>query len=437
MLEFVFLRVVRGSARKELISMFHLIARRLALVSLFLFVFISAFFPSSTARAAVWTTTQSWTPEWEQNYQSWVATSWDKDFFKRSGFYQNVLMDCADTVYSMRLIFAAQNGLPFAIKDPTGGSGIISNQMSRWDSLPQASRLRQFLLYIFETGSTGSLPDDTYPVAVNRNAITSGALLLTDRLSHHSWTVKYISETGIPFLLFASRPARTVLFERFEFPSIGFLFPGGLKPERHAGFRAFRHPEDLKKPVWDVPGYSLEQYQIPVERWPETMQKRLQLKEETPEGRVTRLLNETCKGARERVEAVNQALLAQAKIGSRCMTAEEYDDLSTPNRDKRMKDSFEALAKAVNEAASLGILSGGRAETIRAQAESVLAGEKSRMSPQAFCPVEIAPGVTLTLGQVFERSRGDRMSNNPHDTLEMRWGLAAFPSSKARSCPVY
>jgi hypothetical protein len=209
-------------------------------------------------QAAVWSNTNEWNQKWEIKYQEWVKKNWDKDFYKRETPYKNLRVDCADAVYTMRYAFAAENGLPFAIKDPTGGSTLLSNQITRWDSEAPEQRKRSFLQYLFDAVSTQSMPRDTYPVAVSRQTITSGAVLLTDASSHHSWTIKYVSETGIPFLVFSSRPAKSIMFTRYEYPTTSFTFPTGLKPETQAGFRAFRTPEQLGLAVWEVSGYSLE-----------------------------------------------------------------------------------------------------------------------------------------------------------------------------------
>jgi hypothetical protein len=333
----------------------------------------------------------------------------------------------------MRLIFAYENGLPFVINDNTGGKSFISNSMSRWDKLAPEKRPREFLLFIYQSVATTTLPRDSYPVAVNRDAIGSGRFLMTDAARPHSWTVKYVSETGIPFLLFASRPARTVLFERFEFPSMGFTFPNGLKPERYAGFRAFRQPQDLAKPVWEVPGYSLEQYQIPYNQWRKIMQTRLQVSQETPEAQVRRLLNTACVGSKERIEAVHQALTAMKKIGSRCFSASEYDDLSTPSRDRRLGDSFAELVDAYQRAVSAGVV---LPLDLKAQLDFMIAGSDDPVLV-GFCPIEIAPGQVLSLGQIYVAFRDQKLSNNPHDPLEARWGLRPGPSPRARACPVY
>jgi hypothetical protein len=390
----------------------------------------------SKVHAAVWENTDSWTPEAEGRYHEWVKDNWTKDFFYNDDYYHGVIMDCAKAVYSMRLIYASEHGLPFVVKDPTGGHGVISNDMKRFDHLDRKTRLRDFLLYAFQVLSTASLPNDSYPVAITREAIGSGRMLITDHSHHHSWTVKFLSETGIPFLLFASRPARTELYERFEYPTQGFIFPKGILPETNAGFRNFRKPEDALKPVWEVPGYSLEQYQIGSNGWGRQMQKRLQLRQESFEMRISRLLNTSCKNASERAVSVRDCGRYLSKIGDRCMTADEFDDWSTPSKDARMKGTFEDLARAYHEAMNA-----------RAQiSPKVLAQVQSVVDPSApgrghapdYCPVAIySGGRSMSLGQIYTRSIDGRLSSNPHDTTLMRWGLEAGPSRRAASCPVY
>jgi hypothetical protein len=385
------------------------------------------------ASASVWETEREWDSRAEADYQAWVAKNWERNFFAKPGFYKNVQMDCADTVYAMRLVYASENGLPFVMRDPTGGDAYISNEMNRWDDLGTESRKKAFLQFVYKVASTSSLPRDSYPVAVNRSAIGSGRFLLTDPASHHSWTVKYVSQQGIPFLLFSSRPARVQLFERFEFPTMGFLFPKGLRPETNAGFRAFRHPEDLGRPVWDVPGYSLEQYQIPLKGWSRQVQKKLALKGETGDQGLTRILGNACRGAQERVEMVTKSDALNARLGDRCFSATQFDDHSTPSRDVRLKGSFQELQSTYAKIVKAGL---AISPTVLAQVTSVLNGDQAA-GPNAFCNVRISRKKTLSLGQIYVRSMNNLLSSNPQDTLSMRWGLERSPSAKARSCPVY
>ncbi len=391
---------------------------------------------AETSQAAVWDATEQWSSAWETRFQQWVESDWNKDIFVGPGPLQGVKLDCADAVYMMRMYFSYLHKLPFAMKDSTSSRGqLVTQSMTRWDHLPEAQRVRQFAFLIFNIGSTASLPQDTYPVAVNRQALASGSLLLTDRSSHHSWTIKYFSNTGIPFLVFASRPARTLMYERFEYPTFGFTFPNGLRPETNAGFRAFRQPSDILKPVHQVPGFSLEQYSIAPATWARTLQRRMQTTQETAEQKVTRIYNEACRAARERVEAVRDGVAYNARIGSRCMNSTEYDDYSTPSRDKRLQGTFDDLMQAFQEAGAAQPGS-GLSQRLRDQFALMQNSLQPNLGTDA-CPVEIRPGQSLTLGQVYRSSVAQRLSNNPHDTLEMRWGIQAGPSAKAANCPVY
>lgn len=389
---------------------------------------------ATQAHAAVWETKNQWDENWEKAYGAWVEKEWDAKFFTKNTPLKNSIVDCADTVYAMRTYFASQNGLPFVMKDPTTRAGkLVSNEMTRWDAKPQDQRVRSFIQYIFGLASTASLPADTYPVAISRATLGSGSMAQTDAANHHSWTVKKFSETGIPHLVFGSRPARTLLYDRYEFPNRDFIFPRGIRAETNAGFKNFRQPSGVGLPVSQVPGFSLEQYQIPANGWAKAMQKKMQTIEETAEQRAQRILTEACKGAKERVENVTEGVKFNDSIGARCMNAQEYDDYSTPNRDSRMKATFQDLADAFKSASNGKNLS----NKTRSQIQSVLSGQASAINAAATCVVQVSPTLKLTLGQIYDLSIGDKLSNNPHDPLSMRWGQEKGPSAKAKSCPVY
>lgn len=387
------------------------------------------------AEAAVWQTTQEWDVHWEARYQEWVSREWDKNFFLRpGGLMEGSQVDCADAVYTMRAYFASLNGLPFAIKDPTTrrAEAVISNSMSRWDSQPQLERVRRFIKLLYSVGSTATLPNDSYPTAIGPATLHAGSFILTDRANHHSWTIRLFSQTGIPHLIYASRPAKPILFERKDYPSMSFVFPNGIRAETNAGFRNFRYPEDIGRPVHEVPGFSLEQYDISPRGFMRSVQKRMQNVAETHEARVSRLLVDACSGVSERVEAVRLGVARNLELGSTCMNATEYDDHSTPSRDSRLKASLEDLAASYQEGLNARALSSEMAAKLKSVVSG--AGPANASMPCAF---EVSPGKTLSLGQVYKAIIADKLSNNPHDTLEMRWGLARFPSSKAKSCPVY
>lgn len=383
---------------------------------------------------AVWEATNQWDASWEARYQEWVTKEWDADFFLKQNPMQGSLVDCADVVYTMRAYFAATHGLPFAIKDPTtrASDKIISNEMTRWDSKPQDVRIRSFIKLLYSVGSTATLPNDSYPTAIGPQTLHAGSFILTDRANHHSWTIRLFTRTGIPHLIFGSRPARSKMYERKDYPSTSFVFPNGIRAETNAGFRNFRYAADLGKPVHEVPGFSLDQYSIPARNYMRQVQKKMQEIEETHEQRVSRLLADSCKGMEERVDIIEAGVRRNNELGSQCMNATEYDDHSTPSRDSRLKSAFEDLAVSFKE----GTNERGLSRKLEAQVKAVVNGRGAENADMP-CSITLSNGKALSLGEVYKLSVSDKLSNNPHDTLEMRWGLQRGPSSKARSCPVY
>jgi hypothetical protein len=131
------------------------------------------------------------------------------------------------------------------------------------------------------------------------------------------------------------------------------------------------------------------------------------------------------------VADVNEALSVARSNGGKCMTAEQYDDYSTPNRDERLKDSFldlEAAFKASGNGENLSA-------TMQSDVNSVL--NNSVGSSSDFCPIVIAPGKVISLGQVYTACINGKISSNPNDSLEYRWGLLPGHSQNAESCKSY
>lgn len=410
------------------------------------------------AQADVWTAVNQWNDQWEQNFSDWVLGNWTVDFFSRthlpngqSNPYYGIRADCADVVYSMRLIYAYENKLPFAFKDPTTARNkLITNEMSRWNRIAsQEQRLRNFVNYVFDVVSTQSLPNDTYPVAVDRESIRSGGLIRTTKINHHSWTIKEIQAIGIPHLVFNSTVGRHSgpgLQERVSWPNPAWIFEGDFSPESEAGFRYWRPQEYILNAAWEVPGYSEEQFTIPLKSWQNVIQKKLALRQETDEQTLRRLFQQTCESAKSRVTAINDGVtyLRGLPAGA-CMDYATYDTYSTPNRDQRLFDDFAALRRAYkdvlkkNSGSSLKqdmiselhklfpyIQLSAREETAKMQATGI--------DKASSCLVEYAPGKKLDLAEAKRRLFLGLFSNNPMDELEYRWGSLPSPSDRAKAC---
>jgi hypothetical protein len=421
-------------------------------------VFVSAFLllvlVPQKSESAVWTSVNEWSPTWEDRYSDWVRDNWQVDFFSRkllphgqSNPYYGLRVDCADTVYSMRAVFAFENKLPFVIQDPSASGRTISNVMARWDSQNEQQRIRNFLSYLYDVISTRSLPNDTYPVAISRDVIRSGALIMTTKTNHHSWTLKEMLPIGVPYLVYNSVVGSYSGFglqQRQSWPHAEWVFEGDFTAAGNAGFRTWRPQAYLGRPVWEVPGYSEEQYKIPLSKWEKTLQSRLALKQETDTQQMTRLVNTACDAYRNRVPSVNEALQYIAKNPG-CMDYPTYDTYSTPNRDQRLFDDLMSLRRSYRD---IQAENGGRqlAPEMVAQLNKIFPAigssarsEAAKMTAQeisatSVCIVDYRAGKKMDLAEFKRRIFAGLISNNPHETAEYRWGERRGPSQRALSC---
>lgn len=136
-----------------------------------------------------------------------------------------------------------------------------------------------------------------------------------------------------------------------------------------------------------------------------------------------------CELARSRVQAVNEGVQFLANLSSsECMDAQSYDDYSTPNRDQRLADAFSELPRYIR---IVQHQAGVRSLPEFRIVEEMLNGGGTGGS----CDVEIEPGRTLTLHEVYVRSNRSRLSADPHDGFEARWGEpSARRDPRVRRC---
>ena len=401
-------------------------------MKLFLLLLAFVIFPYS-AKADVWPTKNQWSPDWERSYEEWVKNKWVVDIFRNpESPYYGPFPDCADAVYAMRLIFAYENNLPFAANDPTGGKKLISNYMNKFDNVPEGiERMKAFMVYTFRVLGTSNLPSDTFPVAVNRGSIRPGDLVLALE-SRHVYMVKGIRDTGNPDLFHSSLGNRGNIRLRQSWPSSKYLFKAGMK--QPSGIRDFRYPEDLQKPVWQVPGFSLEQYKFSQEAWITSIQKALAMRDESKLEIVSRQMHDTCEIVTFRIDLVKQATEINAENGDKCLSPADYDNLSTPSRDGQTKEGFLDLEKTYND-----ILQSNYPLTtdLTEQLQNIFASTKEAEAGADYCRIVYAPEKNLSLGEYRRHLFGGLVSHNPNDSLDVRWGEEKGPSAKAARCPTY
>ena len=392
---------------------------------------------ASFSQAAVWQETQNWTPDWELKYSDWVKYSFNEDIFI-SGTYKGIPTDCADAVYLGRLIFSYENKLPFIIKDSTGGGGYITNQMSRFDGTRDSfQRLRNFMAYVGQVTSTKTLPNDTYPITINRIYLRPGTVWSRPRITKdniwrrivganvkedpgHAEVVKDVSETGVITLIGSTVPKD---IRKLNTTSSLVFMP----EETSTGFRDWKQPAYYGVPDTSLPGYSLEQFKEigkgggggrSLKDWTAEVQARLALKPESREENITRQVANLCNLVHARVDIIQKSELYRQKIGGRCMNADEYDSYSTPSRDKRIKTTIKQIFDATDVG---GIKSSTKVKRLKPVLDT--------------CPnIEIVPGTQISLYDFSLAVMKKDISSNPNDSFAARWGME---SAGSNNCPKY
>ncbi len=411
---------------------------------------------SINANASVWDATNQWNAEWENKYEQWVKANWNIHVFdtklRADGSlnpYYGLRTDCADTVYSMRIIYSFENKLPFVVNDPTKKGNLINNNMSRWDGLSSNDKIKNFLKAMFSILSTRSLPNDTIPVAISREWIHSGGLILATKVNHHSWTIKDILSFGIPHLIYhsvAGGATTSTLDERKSWPNPSWVFQGDQTPQGNAGFRYWKPQSYITDPAWKVPGYSEEQYRIPLNSWVEVVQHKLALDKETDQSLVNRMLGNICDGINSRIKDVKEAIDFVNASGNKCMDYTTYDNYSTPSRDHRVYDDMMSLRKSYKQILDLN---GGRLidPKLKKQLDKIYpqisqsamteAGsmQVSVVDQNSVCIISYQTNKKADLAEIKRRMFLGLISNNPLDGLLYRWGELKGPSTLAKQCP--
>lgn len=387
--------------------------------------------PGSTT-AAVWETTNEWNAQWEKEFERWVQTSWTTDIFTSpSSDYNGLLPDCADAVYSMRAIFAFEHGLPFAVVDPSTQRTVFSNTTTKFKHYRQGSdRVVAFLFWLYDILGTTTLGTDSIPVLIDRQNVRPGGFLLAKE-SKHSYTIKKLRDTGVPTLYYSTQANDGTLLVR-SWPSENFLFAEGILPP--SGIRYYRTPDQLLKPEWEVPGFSKEQYSFPAGRFIQTAQRMLSVRNESGEEALKRHMEDICQLTNTRASMVAKAYDWLEANPGRCMGSKDYDDMSTPSRDRQIKQAYVELKKVydtvIRDRTPL-------TKTVAEQVANIFASSGKNEKGSQYCRIEHIEGRYISLGEWRRRLFNERFSSNPNDPYTVRWGEVMGPSDQAERCPTY
>lgn len=457
---------------------------------------------AAKAKADLWTVQQQWQPEHELQYQQWLKTNAKTDMFSKQFLadgktlnpYFGITTDCADTVYTLRILFSYENKLPWAIKNPANTKRLITQATKKFDDIPEgAERLKAFLTYLFDIVGTSSIRNDTYPISLN--AIRPGVIISTSKINHHSWTIADVDTKGNPRLIYNSTVGKlsgSKLQQRRSWPNPYWVF----QPEEQLSNPADPNSTKIKIPVYHADSYAGLRYWIPVSEllndpkllsdysndqfeldladWKQTLQTKIATQKETIQEVVTRLLNDACDDIKQRITAVSEVQeykkilqkalkmtpveLAQPinineleifndfmntvdkPVNNQCLIAAKYDEHSTPSRDRRLFDAI-MLARSY-------FVEGLRLHGTKAYSTAHLARFKKIFSYPEFDAVrerqaqkstaintnsicKVNVGQeTLDLAEIKVRLFNNQLSPNPNYNRAGRWGNAALDSAQ-------
>ena len=404
-------------------------------------VFLFSISGISNAVAAVWPTQNQWSPAWEIKYQEWVAKNYTTDFFVNPNklVYFQLSHECADAIYFMRLAFAYENKLPFAINNTMRPGEFLDNNMRTWDSQSEVQRVRSFMKYVADRVGTRSLYMDTYPIALAD--LKAGDVYVEP--GSHSYILTGITETGVTSIVSSTTPSSPKhMVQLYAYP---FFIPQD-KANMRDGYRRFKLPQMVDKPMQQQPGFSAEQYAIAESvqynyvAFTDIVAKKLRRRPEPLQEKATRVLYGLCAFAKERVNYVNDGLNHLRKIraeGRQCMNQTEYDYYSTPSRDKRLKMYFNEVEKIAYAGGELR-----RDEiSIELLARAIFHPEipdHLNAELNKFCGLAAYPtnqNRYINLRQLWSNLKAGRVSSDPHASIENRWGLNSTPHRA--TCPTY
>lgn len=391
--------------------------------------------------AAIWDNRNQWNDGWEDRYSQWVKTNYQRTFFTQ-GKYANMPHDCADSVYFARLVFAYEHRLPFKILDPryperdkliaanpemfaenAGKSPYatiqeyISNDFTYYDELPEADRLRKFMLFVGDVVGTNSLMNDTYPILLDRRWFRPGVVAALPRLESklsnsffqnepsygaanesagHAQIVTDLDQYGVVHYLKSTVPAK---IQEFKHTTLNSFVPSA----KGGSFRWWRQPQQYGVAEERLPGYGIDQYQLSGV-FEDALQKKLAMTQEGDDQRFLRLADEVCQQIEQRVPVVKDAWDFKQGIGSRCMDYKEFDAYSTPSRDAKIKKALQYLLQSASGSENASI-----------------SGIEKYLN-QACGRIQYLPGKSISAADFAARLMAGKASSDPNQAPAVRWG---------------
>lgn len=377
---------------------------------------------TATARAAVWQTVRQWTQADEDRFSAFIATLPLNYFTKGTHPFTGIPTDCADAAYTLRTIFASQNGLPVAY---SASNGLLTNESTAFDDIADpVKRIRKFIAKVNYETNTLTLAKDTYPIAIRRGVVRPGTMFLHPQGSSqvpltyrpgHVYYIQTVRDNGIIRYISSTVPTAV----RDLNPRNGIIFaPMG----KDGGYRAWKWPNTTERPnqseeQFKMGGWrekSYRDYSVWTD-WQAAIVGRLQKRQPTPKEAVDAEWENLENIVNGRIKAVNDGWSYYRKnyASGQCMNDEDYDAYSTSTRDVKVQvelQNFEDAAKKFVYSQPAGFFT---------------SYEKNLQDYYRKFTFTVAPGLVIdinTLRDAFLTEKTLAISE-PEHAPDIRWGL--------------
>lgn len=378
-----------------------------------------------SAFADVWKNEHQWSEIWEDKFSQWVEQSWDDEIFMRpDSLLYGIKTDCADASYTMRMYYSYINKLPFVIRHPNKPKEFLTNSIKSFDSISdERARFRKFVDAINLMTDSGSLSNDTYPIQINKKNFRAGIVYVSP--NDHTYQIKSIDLSGIPIVYASTVPQEARYLQILN--SYPFYIPSDIKNYRD-GYRAFKQPHHYSMSPSLISGYGLDQWELGLMAagdlfiFGELIAQKIQTIPETNVGKIKRLLLNICSAIQLRAIHISWTESRKLNQYGRCLTHSEYENESTPSRDKRIVMMYNQLEKTF-KATDLSTAD-GYFEVAKFVFNESIPGHVV----EKWCPISTSnPGSEkINLRTVYLAIRDNKLISDPHANFEQRWGFEDY-----------
>lgn len=383
------------------------------------------------AYGAIYEASSPFTVDREMTYSKWIKEKMNADIFSNpESRYYGIKTDCADAAFALRAIYAYENKLSF--KFILNNGQIISEKSTKFDHVSdnEITKLKALVEYLSDNiGSEGLASDNTY--SIDLKTIKPGDLYISrwknskSQLTRHVYIIKDILPTG-DLILYSSTVPRAI---RPLLPRKGM--PLRIFKERPFGFKRFLPGTNVA--INQLEDYSNNQYDVVKlgeGHFFKTVKEGLKSSEDSLELNIQRRIENICVALTTRMDIVEMALEAKADLQTACFKKSQYDEYSTPSRDRNIIQDIERLRNAYRVIVTKGIAVDLN-ETQKSGLDYLIDEDKSDSGPasiKTLCsiPVEVASDkrVIMTIKSFYDRYKANLVSSNPNEERTVRWGLS-------------